>query len=123
MSDLPDMLKKGDRVFARQLGKPDVRGKITWVGQSKYGAGMRYGVKGDDGITYWFDEEHVEPETPAAGERKPGEMGKGSRVKVVKGPHEGVEGDIYLWVPTGRIGVRDDDENTYWVERDQIVLA
>ncbi|GAB5545307.1 MAG: hypothetical protein RID81_42485 [Sandaracinaceae bacterium] len=121
MSDLPDMFKKGDRVFARQLGKPDVRGKISWVGQSRFGIGMRYGVKGDDGITYWFDEEHVEPESNP-GERGPNEMGKGSRVRVVSGPHEGVIGDIYLWVPTGRIGIRDDDENTYWVERKQIEL-
>jgi hypothetical protein len=40
----------------------------------------------------------------------------------VAGPHEGVVGDVYICPPTGRLGVRDDDEETYWAEREQLEL-
>ncbi|HJL16530.1 MAG TPA: hypothetical protein RMH99_12785 [Sandaracinaceae bacterium LLY-WYZ-13_1] len=119
MADEP--LQKGERVFVRRLGHADTRGKITWVGPSKYGPGLRYGVRGDDGGMHWVDEEHVERETP--NEPSAGDLAKGSRVQVVSGPHAGVEGDVFTIVPTGRIGVRDDDEETYWVEREHLELA
>lgn len=122
MSDRPShVLEKGERVFVRQLGKPDVRGKVTWVGPSKYGPGMRYGVRADGGGMHWVDEENVERETPLT--ESAGGVQKGSRVRVIGGPHEGVEGDVYLMGPTGRVGVRDDDEETYWVEREHLKLA
>lgn len=114
MAQLP--LMKGDRVFVRQLGKPDVRGKITWVGPNKYGPGLRYGVRADEGRMVWCDEDDVEPDGPV----ETGGIEKGARVKVTGGPHEGVEGDIYLAAPTGRVGVRDDDEESYWVEREHL---
>ena len=117
----PGAFKKGTRVFARQLGKPDVRGKISWVGPNRYGPGLRYGVKSDDGGTFWFDEDNVELESPAEASG-PGGIQKGSRIRITGGPHEGVIGDVYICGPTGRIGVRDDDEETYWVERDQLEL-
>ena len=34
-------------------------GEIFWTGDSKYGKGMRYGVKTSDGTTYWVDEAFV----------------------------------------------------------------
>jgi hypothetical protein len=112
------LLKKGDRVFVRELGKPDVRGKITWVGPSKFGPGMRYGVKPDDGGgVRWVDEDNVEPEDKGSAT---GGIEKGSRVRVTGGPHAGVEGDVYIAAATGRVGVRDDDEETYWIERDHL---
>ena len=116
------MLKKGARVFARQLGKADIRGSITWVGPSRYGDGYRYGVKADDGSTHWVDEDSVIPE---AGPSEPGadEIQKGSRVRVIGGAHAGVEGDVYTAGAAGRFGVRDDDEETYWVDSEHLELA
>lgn len=114
-----DLLQKGDRVFVRQLGKPDVRGKITWVGPNRYGPGMRYGIRDDGGAMHWADETSVEREATEPG---PGEIQKGSRVRVVGGAHEGVIGDVFLCPPTGRVAIRDDDEETYWVERDLLEL-
>ena len=121
MSDilLPGALKKGSRVFARQLGKPDVKGVITWVGPNRYGPGIRYGVKADGGGgTHWFDDTGVELEVS----EQVGGIQKGSRVRVTAGPHEGIVADVYLWGPTGRVGLRDDNEDTYWVEREQLEL-
>ena len=123
MSDeLPFALKKGTRVFARQLGKADVRGHITWVGPSRYGNGHRYGIKDDDGGTHWVNEDCVTPEVdPSA--QSDGEIGKGSRVRITEGEHAGVEGDVYVAGPTGRFAIRDDDEETYWVERKHLESA
>jgi len=120
MSDEPLVLAKGTRVFARQLGKADIRGKITWAGPNRYGSGFRYGIRADDGSMHWVDEDSVTPEekpTPKGG------IQKGSRVAVTGGPHEGVEGDVYIVSGASRFGVRDDDEETYWVDREHLKLA
>ena len=112
------LLKKGTRVFARQLGKADVRGAISWVGPNRYGSGYRYGIKGDDGGTHWCDEDAVTPESaPVPGKD---EVQKGSRVKIIKGPHAGVEGDVFTAGAAGRFGVRADDEETYWANKAEL---
>ena len=117
-----DSFEKGDRVFARELGKPDVRGTIVWVGPKRYGTGVRYGVKDAAGSTYFFDGENVERDGPPDGSASPGGIKKGSRVRLVSGPHAGVVGDVYICGPTARIGIRDDDEETYWADRDEVEL-
>ncbi len=35
-------------------------GEVFWVGESKFGPGMRYGVKNAEGETFWVDEAEVE---------------------------------------------------------------
>jgi hypothetical protein len=35
-------------------------GEIFWIGESRYGAHMRYGVKGQDEQTFWVDAPQVE---------------------------------------------------------------
>ena len=41
-------------------------GEVFWTGESRYGPGMRYGVK-DGEETYWVDEENVEVIAAAEG--------------------------------------------------------
>lgn len=116
MSDAnPTGLPKGTRVFARRLGKADIRGTITWVGPSRYGDGYRYGVRADDGSTHWVDEADITPEAGPATVSADA-IQKGTRVSVTKGPHAGVVGEVYIASAAGRFGVRDDDEETFWVE-------
>ena len=113
--EIPNALPKGTRVFARRLGKADIRGQVTWVGPSRYGDGHRYGVRADDGSTHWVDEADITPEavSAAAGANA---IQRGTRVRVIDGPHAGVEGEVYIASAAGRFGVRDDDEETCWVE-------
>jgi len=73
-------------------------------------------------LTVTLDEENVEREGGPES-KVPSGLEKGSRVRVTAGPHEGVEGDVYISGPTGRIGIRDDDEDTYWVEREHLKPA
>jgi len=117
---LSRLLEKGTRVFARQLGKADIRGSITWAGPNRYGNGYRYGIRADDGSTHWVDEDGVTPEAAPA---PAGGIQKGSRVTVTGGPHAGVEGDVYIVGDRDRFGVRDDDEETYWVDKKHLELA
>ncbi|MGF1467113.1 MAG: hypothetical protein ACFCGT_13380 [Sandaracinaceae bacterium] len=68
-------LAKGARV--RLNGGPDAgaEGEVFWVGESRFGPGLRYGVR-DGEETYWVDDIHVEAldEAPAA---PPGDPGPG----------------------------------------------
>ncbi|RLB53160.1 MAG: hypothetical protein DRJ42_12755 [Deltaproteobacteria bacterium] len=116
------LLKKGSRVFARQLGKADINGSITWVGPNRYGGGFRYGIRGDDGSQYWVDEDDVTPEIDPA-DIDPNAIKKGSRVRVTGGKHAGLEGDVYTAAAAGRFGVRDDNEDTYWVDEENLENA
>lgn len=120
MYDELNLLAKGTRVFARQLGKADIRGKITWSGPNRYGNGCRYGIRADDGSMHWVDEDAVTPESPPPPK---GGIQKGSRVVAIAGPHAGVEGDVYIVGGAGRFGVRDDDEETYWIDDKDLKLA
>jgi hypothetical protein len=114
-NELPGPLKLGSLVFARRLGKADVRGRITWSGPSKWGDGFRYKVQAEDGVSHWADEKDLTLEAEAPG-ADPDAIRKGTRVKVTGGPHAGIEGDVYIVGPASRFGIRDDDEETYWVD-------
>jgi len=120
MSSTP--LNIGTRVFARRLGKADVRGDVTWVGPSKWGDGWRYRIVDEGGSQHWVDENDITVEsTPASAD--PEAVRRGSRVRVTGGAHEGVEGDVYTSGAGGRMGLRDDHENTYWVDAKDLVLV
>jgi len=49
-------VRKGSRVKLPGGGS----GKVFWLGESKYGPGLRVGVEGDDGRTHWATYEEVE---------------------------------------------------------------
>ncbi len=132
MKDRP--ITKGDRVRVSIRERNDVEGVVFWIGASKHTGGMRYGVRADHGETIWADEIDVERgrPPPAASVRagaKPGVMIVGSRVKIVKGQHAGVEGDVFSVTWSGgldaksRVGVRDDREETYFVPATDLKLA
>jgi hypothetical protein len=48
-------VRKGSRVVLPDGGE----GSVFWLGESKYGPGLRVGVKGDDGRTHWAGYEEV----------------------------------------------------------------
>lgn len=126
MDDKPKSYAKGDRV-AIVRGKKDVgaRGEIFWIGENKYGPGMRYGIRSDDGATYWSDEASIGPEAdaPPAPEKPPlPALAKGTRVEITGGRDgKGLKGEIF-WTGENkfgkgmRYGVRDDDGETHWVD-------
>jgi hypothetical protein len=116
---------KGDRVgiVGGRQGK-GMRGEVFWIGESRYGKGARYGIRGDDGETYWIDEQQVGAETdvPAPELPEPGEpLAKGTRVQITRGEAAGTLGEIF-WVGESkygrgpRYGVRDDEGETHWVD-------
>jgi hypothetical protein len=105
----------GVRVFARRLGKADVRGKITWAGPSKWGDGYRYKILSDDGTSHWADDKDLTPEAAQPG-GDAGGIREGVSVRVTGGAHAGVVGDVYIVSHADRFGVRDDNEETYWVD-------
>lgn len=122
-------LEKGARV-AIVSGRRGVgmRGEIFWIGENKYGPGVRYGVRGDDAETYWVDEADLGPEAavpePPPPEEKP-VLDKGQRVVITKGRSKGVEGEVF-WVgeskfgPGMRYGVKGDDDETHWADEQQL---
>ena len=123
MSDaLPGALKLGARVFARRLGKADVRGQITWAGPSKFGDGYRYKVLAEDKSSHWVDEKDLTLEAEPT-EADALAIRKGTNVVVTGGPHAGVEGEVYIAGAGGRFGIRDDDEETYWVDEKHLERA
>ena len=113
---------KGDRAAI-------VRGRKNPVGENKYGDGMRYGLRGDDGETYWCDETHLGPEEgappPPEGGSAPVALAKGARASITKGPSAGVEGEVF-WVgdsrygPGMRYGIKDDAGETHWADSHQV---
>ena len=114
---------KGERV-AIVGGKQGqgMRGEVFWIGESRYGKGARYGIRGDDAETYWIDEQHVGAETdvPAPALPDPGEpIPKGTRVTITRGEAAGTLGEIF-WVGESkfgrgpRYGIRDDEGETHW---------
>ena len=115
-------LKMGALVFARRLGKADVRGRVTWVGPSKFGDGFRYKIVAGDGSSHWVDEKDLTLEAEPT-DTDGTAIGKGTRVVVTDGPHKGVEGEVYIAGAGGRFGVRDDDEETYWVDEKHVDRA
>ena len=111
----------GARVFARRLGKADVRGEVVWVGPSKFGGGWRYRIRAADGSQHWVDEKDLTVESNPAS-KDPGAIQKGKRVRVTGGAHEGIEAEVYIASGANRFGIRDDNEDTYWVDEENLVL-
>lgn len=125
---------KGDRA-AIASGKQGVgiRGEIFWLGPNKYGPGHRYGLRGDNGETYWVDEASLGPEADAPEapkverEAKPA-LAKGQRVMITRGAGKGTAGEVF-WTGDSkfgngmRYGVRADDEQTYWVDDHELEVS
>lgn len=123
---------KGDRA-AIVGGRKNVgvRGQVFWIGENKYGPGQRYGLRGDDGETYWVTDANIGPEEgapPAPESNAPKEtLSKGSRVSITKGPTAGVEGEIF-WVGDSkfgvgmRYGIKDAEGESYWADHNQVEL-
>ncbi|MEM9188370.1 MAG: hypothetical protein AAGF12_04310 [Myxococcota bacterium] len=125
----PKEFDKGDRAAIvggkKGLG---VRGTVFWKGENKWGEGLRYGLKGDDGETYWLDEKFLGDEAgapPAPEVTAPAALDKGDRVEIVKGSDQGVAGTIF-WVgdskfgPGKRYGIKGEDDETYWADGTQV---
>lgn len=128
MSEEELKLEKGARVAIVGGRKgAGVRGEIFWIGENKYGPGMRYGVRGDDAETYWVDQDHIGPEDAVPEtkiEAKP-ELDKGQWVEVVKGRDAGQKGEIF-WVgdskfgPGKRYGLKNAEDETVWADGQQV---
>lgn len=127
---------KGDRaaIVAGPKGV-GVRGAVFWVGENKYGPGMRFGLRGDDGETYWVDESQIgsedgAPPAPArpAAAKSSITFNKGDSVKIIGGPNAvGSVGQVF-WTGDSkygngmRYGVRVG-EDTVWVDGHQVEAA
>ncbi|MBX3273230.1 MAG: hypothetical protein KF729_23395 [Sandaracinaceae bacterium] len=127
----PHVFDKGDRaaIVSGRKNPIGVRGQIFWIGDNKYGDGKRYGLRGDDGETYWCDgttlgpEETAPPPPPAAGPKTA--LDKGARVTITKGPSAGTEGEVF-WVGESRYGagmrygIKDAEGETHWADSHQV---
>lgn len=119
-------MDKGARVtIVRGRQGVGVSGEIFWKGPNKYGEGDRFGIRGDDGETYWISEEDVEPAAGPPPELEPGRAyEKGDRVAFSQGGRDGT-GTVF-WVgqsrhgPGQRLGVRDDapegEDDAVWID-------
>lgn len=118
-------MDKGERVkIVRGKKGVGTAGEIFWVGENKYGPGKRFGVRGDDGETYWVDAGHVEATTDSAPAPDEGEsFQKGDRVAFKMNGREG-EGEVF-WIGESRrggqrLGVRpSDDDEAVWLDARQ----
>lgn len=122
-------MDKGDRVqiTGGRQGKGKT-GTIFWKGPNKYGGGDRFGVRGDDGETYWVSSDDVESSQSAEPQPDPGHtFSKGDRVKYTVRGQRGI-GSVF-WIgesrsgPGQRLGVRPDDaEEAVWLDARQAEL-
>ncbi len=128
-SELPKGTKV-DVVAGKSSGKS---GEIFWSGPNKYGPGVRYGVRDEDGEAHWVDAAHVvksggasvapaeQPKEPKA-PRAPAKYKKGDTVTVAAGS---VSGEVF-WVGDSkfgdgaRYGVRDENGDTHWVDENEL---
>jgi hypothetical protein len=126
--DTKPTFDKGDRAAIvngpKDLG---VRGSVFWVGENKYGPGMRFGLRGDDGATYWVDESQIgrEEDAPPAPE-KPAPTQKSAPAGPTFDRGDSVK--ITGWAGASkygegmRYGVRVGEE-TYWADGHQVEAA
>lgn len=124
--------QNGDRAaIVKGRNNVGIRGQVFWIGENKYGPGVRYGLRGDDGESYWVDETNIGPEEgapPAPDAAEPGEpLARGSRVSITKGRSAGVVGEVF-WVGDSkygagmRYGVKDEDGETHWADGREVEL-
>jgi len=116
-------MKKGDRVSITGGKKGvGVSGEIFWIGKDKFGGGERYGVRGDDGDTYWVSSKQVEAaDGPAPAVEAGPTFAKGDRVSFRFKGQEGSGSVFWLgenrYGPGQRLGVRpDDSEEAVWLD-------
>lgn len=106
-------------------------GHIFWWGDSKFGDGMRAGVKGEDEETYWVDEENLGwpdeeiPEDILELAEQASQFGKGDRVRVTGGKSADAEGVIFWWGESKwgdgmRAGLKTDDDETVWADAENL---
>lgn len=112
------------RITGGRQGKGKT-GEIFWKGPNKWGEGERFGVRGDDGETYWVADRDVEVCSESAPEPEAGPtFAKGDRVRFQR---RGVEGTgTVFWIgeskngPGQRLGVRDDaadgEDDAVWID-------
>ena len=99
-----------------------VSGSVFWIGDNKYGPGKRYGIRGDDGDTYWATEDQVRESSAARPSAVPeGPVPEKGAVVTFRAGGQEVVGEVF-WVgqsksgPGHRLGVRDADGATHWVD-------
>ncbi|MEM1347433.1 MAG: hypothetical protein AAGI01_02685 [Myxococcota bacterium] len=112
-----------------------VVGEIFWWGNSKYGEGMRAGVRGPgEEETYWVDEEHLgwpDDEVPFHVQelaQKASAFKRGDHVRIIAGKDQGAEGTIFWWGeskwgPGMRAGIETTDGGKAWVDAEELELA
>jgi hypothetical protein len=114
---------KGDRVQIEPGNKGEgVCGEVFWKGTKKWGEGERLGVRGDDGETYWIDDDCVSASNQSAPVQEPGDtFSKGDRVSFKSRGRQG-RGSVF-WIgdsrngPGQRLGINDDDgEDAVWID-------
>lgn len=109
------------RIISGRQGQ-GATGTVFWTGPSRYGEGLRLGVRGDDGATWWVDEGNVEETTAGPPPVDPGPtFEKGDRVAFEVAGRQGT-GSVF-WIgesrhgPGQRLGIHDDDgEEAVWLD-------
>ena len=121
--------ERGDRVkIVSGLEGVGVVGEIFWWGESRYGEGMRAGVRGPgDDESYWVDAIHLGypdddiPEEVMEAAKEASKFGKGDRVRVVEGRDAGSVGVIFWWGESKfgdgmRAGIETDSGEKVWAD-------
>jgi hypothetical protein len=98
-----------------------VCGEVFWKGPKKWGDGERLGLRGDDGETYWIDDDCVEATDKAAAPDPGQTFSKGDRVTFKNRGQTG-QGTVF-WIgesrngPGQRLGINDDaGEEAVWLD-------
>ncbi len=116
-------MNKGTRVricSGRDSGKT---GEVFWTGKDRYGDGLRLGIRGDDGETYWISEGEVETtDAPPPPVEAGPTFDKNDRVRFRRRGQEGT-GTVF-WIgesrqgPGQRLGIRDDanPDDAVWLD-------
>lgn len=113
-------MDKGTRVKIVKGNGKDQTGTVFWTGPDRYRSGLRLGISGDDGETYWVSEEDVE-KTDSTPPPAP-TFDKGDRVRFRNRGQEGT-GTVF-WIgdsrsgPGQRLGIRDDSnpDDAVWLD-------
>lgn len=125
-------IAKGSRVkiIGGKEGIGDI-GDVFWLGENKYGPGMRAGVKTEKGITYWVDtndlgsvDAHVS-DTEIEASKENSKFGRGDDVRIISGEGVGATGTIFWWGesrfgPGMRAGVEAENGEKYWIDAENL---